>query len=567
MTKSIRPSLFDNLSQNREKNIYCDLRDLTNEASVETFFINRMLIDFHFKDSQIKTKQSLKTYKISLGSKPQSYKPDYGIVLRGKPRLIIDAKASDVKIDDHIEQCAHYCMILNREKTKPVRYFVLSNGLETKLFEWDGSRLILELNFSDFQYGNEKYEKLRGFIAHQALSAKEIEEEHKDIFKLIRIDKEDAQKIFLSCHNYIRKAQKSNAFFAFMEFVKVVFLKLYHDRSIHEQYHQEESTSELIVPKSSVTFSVHWIESRESDTLNPLSDLQYKKLLKDIEDNIVRNNKKRIFDVNDVINLKPQTIKAIVKKLERFDLYGIDEDLNGRLFETFLSATMRGKELGQYFTPRSIVLLATKLANLQANKNHIDKVVDFSCGTAGYLIEALAIMRNIIRDNASYDDIEKRELIELLCNNCLYGIDAANAPDLARIARINMYLHGDGGSHIYNCDGLDKEIKIEPTDSQELRNEIEDLKKNIKKIDGFNVALTNPPFSMWYELDNDEDKRILGQYVLARKKEGTSLLRKKVRSMELFIERYYDILNDTNGKLLTIIDETILSAECVKIFV
>jgi len=562
MKKKLRPSLFDNLSRRKDKNIYCYLKDLTNEASVETFFINRMLVDLGFKDSQIKTKQSMKKYKISLGSKSQWYKPDYGIVLKSKPRLIIDAKSTDVSIDDFIEQCSHYCMILNREKTKPVKYFLLSNGLKTKLYEWDGSRLILELNFEDFQYGNEKYEKLRYIIAYPALSINKIEEEHENTFTLKKIDKEDAQKLFLSCHKYIWKEEKRNAFSAFMEFVKVVFLKLYHDRSIHEQYHQQEPVSELRVPKSSVAFSVHWIESREKDTLNPLSDLQYKKLLKDIEDNIIKNNKKRIFDTNDVINLKPQTIKAIVKKLEKYDLYGIDEDLNGRLFETFLSATMRGKELGQYFTPRSIVLLATKLAKLKATENHIDKVIDACCGTGGFLIEALALMRNSIRNNQSYTEKEKKELILKLCNECLYGIDAAKAPDLARIARINMYLHGDGGSHIYNCEGLDEEIRIEPTDSQELRAEIEDLKKNLKKIEkigGFDVALTNPPFSMWYEKENEEGKRILEQYILAHKNNETNQLRSKVRSMELFIERYYNILN-SNGKLITIIDETILSA-------
>jgi type I restriction enzyme M protein len=90
MSKRIRPSLFDNLSRSEDRNIYCYSKDLTNEASVETFFINRMLDDLGFKDSQIKTKQSLKEYKISLGAKSKWYKPDYGIVLRNKPRLIID---------------------------------------------------------------------------------------------------------------------------------------------------------------------------------------------------------------------------------------------------------------------------------------------------------------------------------------------------------------------------------------------------------------------------------------------------------------------------------------------
>jgi len=36
--------------------------------------------------------------------------------------------------------------------------------------------------------------------------------------------------------------------------------------------------------------------------------------------------------------------------------------VNGRMFEAFLAATMRGQALGQFFTPRSIVKLMTQLA-------------------------------------------------------------------------------------------------------------------------------------------------------------------------------------------------------------
>ena len=46
--------------------------------------------------------------------------------------------------------------------------------------------------------------------------------------------------------------------------------------------------------------------------------------------------------------MKPSTILEVVRQLEHFDLHGIDEDLNGRMFETFLNATVRGKELGSF---------------------------------------------------------------------------------------------------------------------------------------------------------------------------------------------------------------------------
>jgi len=561
MKNNIRPNLFDDFTKAGRVNIYCDRQDLTNEASVETFFVNRMLADLGIPDKAVRTKTSIETVKLSRGSKKYNYRPDYLVLVKGKPVLVIDAKSPEEKIEDHIEQCAHYCLVINRKSDKkPLKHFLLTNGIKTGLYKWESDKAILELSFEDFEFGNAKYEKLRSLISYVAFQRKKKEEEggEEKSFTLRKIDKEDAQKLFLTCHKYIWKAEKRSPSSAFMEFVKLIFLKLYHDRMLHEKYGKGDG-EKLVVPKIAVTFTEYWIESREEDTLSPINDLQFKSLLEKIEDDILRNNKKRIFDNGETIDLKPQTIKGVVRKLQGFDLFGIDEDLNGRLFETFLKATMRGKELGQYFTPRSIVLLATKLAKLEASHERIDRVIDACCGTGGFLIEALAEMRNKIRANESYSDHQKRELIRKLCDECLYGIDAAKAPQLARIARINMYLHGDGGSHIYRCDGLDNGIAIDKSEPRELQQEVEDLKKNIGEIRGFDCVLTNPPFSMWYEKENEEEEKILRQYELGLKEKGTSKLRSRVRSMELFIERYYRLLKP-GGRMLTIIDDTILSS-------
>lgn len=164
---AIRPTLFDNIEPNtKEENIYCRLKDLTNEASVETFFVNRLLLDMGYRDHHIKTKQSVEGLRISLGSRIVYYKPDYCMVIQKKPRFVVDAKSTQENIYDYVEQCAHYCLILNRrDETKSLKYFLLSNGLKTALFHWDSEEPIVELDFCDFQIGNEKYEKLRSLIS------------------------------------------------------------------------------------------------------------------------------------------------------------------------------------------------------------------------------------------------------------------------------------------------------------------------------------------------------------------------------------------------------------------
>lgn len=80
-------------------------------------------------------------------------------------------------------------------------------------------------------------------------------------------------------------------------------------------------------------------------------------------------------------------MKELVARFETTDLYGIDADLNGRMFETFLNATLRGKDLGQYFTPRSVAKLATQMAGLHATPDHTDVVLDACCGTGGSLLK------------------------------------------------------------------------------------------------------------------------------------------------------------------------------------
>ena len=346
-----------------------------------------------------------------------------------------------------------------------------------------------------------------------------------------------------------------------MEFTKLMFVKLWCDRQLRADPETKallESGTKVKLPKTAVTFALHWIDG-EKLSPSPVNDILFKKLRDEIEKDIADKKKKRIFERNESIDLRPDTIRAVVEKLQHYDMFGIDEDLNGRLFEAFLNATMRGKELGQYFTPRSIVKLITQLSNLKVTKTHVDKVLDACCGTGGFLIEALTEMRNTVRNNRSLSREAKEALIDKICNESLYGIDFGKAPPIARIARINMYLHGDGGSRIYYADALDKVLQTSPGQEIELTKDQEELKTAIDSGLRFQCVLTNPPFSMTKELRNETEARVLKQYDLARV-EGTSRFRTSLRSNAMFMERYRDMLVD-GGRLLTVIDDGLLAGD------
>lgn len=210
----------------------------------------------------------------------------------------------------------------------------------------------------------------------------------------------------------------------------------------------------------------------------------------------------------------PSTSRAIVEMIENYNLRAVEDDINGKVFETFLEAAVRGKELGQFFTPRSVVKFMTKMADLQITRQDNgefvpDSVMDGSCGTGGFLIFALSDLMNKIPDSVSNINALKKTIRE----DSLYGVDASE-DDIVPITRMNMYLHGDGGSHIYLADTLDKTVAIEEGLNRELANERQELKE-LMTTKRFDVVLTNPPFSMKYEKSKPDEKTVLEQYEIA----------------------------------------------------
>lgn len=549
------------------KNKFCKLKNLRNESDVEQFFVIRLLKDLEFVDDLIATKRTIPEKAIGKGKKRKNYKPDYIVYLdrdHKKPVLLIDAKPPSTVAEEGLSDAQLYASVLRRklDEPKPEQYCVGTNGIRLIVKHYDSDKIELNLTFEDFQDGNPKYEKLREKLSFSSL--KKMLKPVSISFKFVKPNINALKSIFETCHKLIWKTEKRSPSSAFYEFTKLMFIKLNEDRKLRVEEHLEDRIASTEVPLDKVVFCSHWIEREEKTDANPVNTILFKNLREELEEQIVQRRKKRIFDEKEQIDLDPSTIKEIVKLIEHYDLYGIDEDMNGRLFETFLNATMRGKELGQFFTPRSVVKFMAKMADLQTTKDHIDKTLDACCGTGGFLIEAMTVMSSKIEQNKSLSNVEKEELLEKLRNECLWGIDAGKSPPIARIARINMFLHRDGGSRIYFADSLDKDLLIEKGLDEELRRDRQELKNHIiTKATKFDVVLTNPPFAMKYERDKPNEKRILEKYDIAYKQRKTRKLRTSLRSAVMFLERYYDLLG-SNGKLLTVMDESVLNARSYK---
>ena len=213
-----------------------------------------------------------------------------------------------------------------------------------------------------------------------------------------------------------------------------------------------------------------------------------------------------LFEPNDTIKIKQTSFEAIVKELQKYNLSTTSDDVKGIAFEKFLGKTFRG-ELGQFFTPRTIVDFMVELLDPQEG----EVICDPCCGSGGFLIKAFEYVRekiekdikeqkaqitkSVLGDDLPTDseerDIERakinpymerleRELdtkyeggrLHHLANDCIFGTDAN--PRMAHTSKMNMIMHGDGHCGVHHRDGL----------------------LNINGIfeNRFDVILTNPPF-------------------------------------------------------------------------
>lgn len=530
------------------RNNFCDSNDLRNESDVEQSFARRLIEALGYADRSIRTKDSLES--LTIGRLPHDqHRPDFAIKISGHIRWILEAKSPTEQLQRHVGQARRYCQTINAAytTTNPVEYYVLTNGIETHLYNSSDGLPFATLQFSDFVDGNPQYHRFVSTLRPSAFSRSPALVSTSEPLRMRKPTIAEINGVFASCHQHIYDSDHISQAAGFVEFVKLITLKLLSDKHIKESNPGLMAEREFEHPSDDVRFSINWIETHELATPNPVNSILFSDFMTEVEREIARRVRKRFFDIGEQINLKPETIKGVVERLEHLYLFGIDADLNGRLFENFLSATMRGKDLGQYFTPRTIVKLGVGLADLRPS----DLVLDGCCGTGGFLIDALSDMWGKVNRNQSLTPTGKENQRRNIANEQIFGIDFAKNPNLAKIARLNMYLHGDGGSRIFNVDSLDIQVQSESIDSDEETVEKDELRE-FGLSDTFDVVLTNPPFSKNYDRTQTGDARILDQFTMA-------VGRKNVNAKLLFFELYHHYLKP-GGRLISIIDDGFLSS-------
>lgn len=328
------------------QNVFCDSTNLHNSADVEALFIEPLIRSLAYPENRVRRKATIEELAIPRGSRTERYAPDYILLdASNNPVVVMDAKHPNETPADFFYQVSGYALLINQryEGKKPIRYCLLTNGFTTELYQWDRDRPLQALRFNDFNPGDSRFADLRAAIAYNVFNQEQAVSVVRPEFHRPTVG--EVVSVFEVAHNLIWKKEKCPPTKAFYELAKLLFVKLRQDRQIHELVANGGGPT-----NENFYFSVDWIERQP--THNPISEQLFRQIQTDLEAELRAGRKKRIFGEGEVIDLKPSTVKEVVRLLQAYDLHGIDEDLNGRMFETFLNTTVRGKALGQFFTPR-----------------------------------------------------------------------------------------------------------------------------------------------------------------------------------------------------------------------
>lgn len=153
--------------------------------------------------------------------------------------------------------------------------------------------------------------------------------------------------------------------------------------------------------------------------------------------------------------IKNDHYRQIHEEFTPYDFHGFNFDIFGAIYEEFATQTKK-KEFGEFYTPRHITGLVSRLLLRNEITGRKLKICDPACGTGGFLTEAYKALKN----NYTRHGKMNSRIQTSLETETFWGFDN-DEKSVAR-TQINMFLVGDGHTHIKHIDdsltGWEKKI-------------------------------------------------------------------------------------------------------------
>lgn len=208
-------------------------------------------------------------------------------------------------------------------------------------------------------------------------------------------------------------------------------------------------------------------EAYRWDKLMEPKGIELKRFYKNLLAHLGENSTGRVREIYQgaISNIdEPKNLEKIIKSIDALDWYSAKEEGFGNLYEGLLEKNANEKKsgAGQYFTPRVLIDVMTKLIAPQAG----ELCNDPACGTFGFMIAADRYVKD--RTDDLFDlSIEQQEFQK---KNAFSGCELVH--ETHRLALMNAMLHDIEGPILLG----------------------DTLSNMGKKMNDFDVVLTNPPF-------------------------------------------------------------------------
>ncbi|MCI5218891.1 MAG: type I restriction endonuclease subunit M [Candidatus Electrothrix sp. LOE2] len=435
-----------------------------------------------------------------------------------KPLFLIEAKkiSKGLTAKDRDQAIAYA-----KSKEINVHFVVVTNGIDIQCFNSENkSRILWDGKQQDKIPTKEQLKKVITALKSNP---------HETIIKISNDESlpfrpglalRQLNSLFYKCHSAIRKIEK-NEENAFSDFSKLLFLKLLEEK--------EDLEADFDLPYS---YRFHELALKPASEADQVKD-SVLSMIKSIVDSRSYGEV-----LEDKIKLKnPKTFRYIVKELSSVSFCDCSLDSKGASFEYFVRATLKGKKLGQYFTPRELVqtMLAIvgqkKIVNSVISGTGI-KILDPACGTGGFLVFLMQDTLQKVTEMYKSRDINKitfEKSKKVIKEEVFFGSDANDG--VAASAKMNMIIAGDGHTNIQHEDSLSNVAKNWNIDQPDC-----------------DLILTNPPFGT-SETDSlsSEDWR---QFDIISGK-----------GQHLFLQKMVLSLKPGSGEFCTVIDEGVLNNE------
>lgn len=253
----------------------------------------------------------------------------------------------------------------------------------------------------------------------------------------------------------------------------------------------------------------HYWQFATGNPYSPLMDMAY---------NNAQNIYAHFFTGRELFNwflLDQQQLVITLHQLSRFNFSGVDSDIVGTVYSTYVDRQEK-KNKGQYYTPPEIVNYILDEIGYQTGANIIGankRLIDPACGSGSFLVTATKRLVETYKGNANEID-DPISVLDRVQNN-LYGFDLN--PFACYLSEVNLLIqvldlvklaHDKGQSpkikrfHIYNVDALARptgtyrSLMFNTLIAQEsdLVDQIKSRSPNTPYTNGFAFVVANPPY-------------------------------------------------------------------------